>query len=47
LLSEAERICREEFGLGKVLVISALGTKRYYMRFGYEYDGAYMSKMLG
>jgi elongator complex protein 3 len=47
LLGEAERIAREEFGLGKVLVISALGTKRYYMRFGYEYDGAYMSKMLG
>jgi len=47
LLGEAERITREEFGLGKVLVISALGTKQYYMRFGYQYDGAYMSKMLG
>jgi elongator complex protein 3 len=46
LLGEAERICREELGLEKVLVISALGTKRYYMRFGYEYYGAYMSKTL-
>lgn len=47
LLAEAERITREDYGLGKILVISALGTKRYYMRFGYRYDGVYMSKMLG
>ena len=46
LLGEAERLSREEFGLGKVLVISALGTKQYYMRFGYGYDGVYVSKML-
>ncbi|MBX5328702.1 MAG: tRNA uridine(34) 5-carboxymethylaminomethyl modification radical SAM/GNAT enzyme Elp3 [Candidatus Bathyarchaeia archaeon] len=46
LLGEAERIVREEYGFGKILVISALGTKRYYMRFGYTYDGAYMSKRL-
>ncbi len=46
LLGEAERIAKEEYGLGKILVISALGTKRYYMRFGYDYDGVYMSKML-
>jgi elongator complex protein 3 len=46
LLSEAERVALEEFGLGKLLVISALGTKRYYARFGYERDGVYVSKML-
>ncbi|MGB9672043.1 MAG: tRNA uridine(34) 5-carboxymethylaminomethyl modification radical SAM/GNAT enzyme Elp3 [Candidatus Norongarragalinales archaeon] len=46
LLDEAERIAREDYGLEKVLVISALGTKRYYMRFGYGYDGPYMAKML-
>ena len=46
LLSEAERIVRDEFGLEKILVISALGTKRYYKRFGYEPDGAYVSKSL-
>jgi elongator complex protein 3 len=46
LLGEAERMTREEYGLRKVLVISALGTKRYYMRFGYGYDGVYMSKTL-
>ncbi len=47
LLSEAERLAREDFGLRKLLVISALGTKQYYMRFGYRRDGVYVSKMLG
>jgi len=46
LLAEAERITREEYGYKKILVISALGTKQYYMRFGYNYDGVYMSKTL-
>jgi elongator complex protein 3 len=46
LLAEAERITKEDHNLKKILVISALGTKQYYMRFGYRYDGAYMSKTL-
>jgi elongator complex protein 3 len=46
LLNEAERVAREDFGLRKLLVISALGTKQYYMRFGYRRDGVYVSKML-
>jgi len=46
LLSEAERVSKEDYNVKKVLVISALGTKQYYMRFGYQYDGLYMSKML-
>ncbi|HMK94587.1 MAG TPA: tRNA uridine(34) 5-carboxymethylaminomethyl modification radical SAM/GNAT enzyme Elp3 [Candidatus Limnocylindrales bacterium] len=46
LLKEAERVTREDFGLKKLLVISALGTRRYYMRFGYERDGVYVSKKL-
>jgi len=45
LLSEAERVAEKD-GLKKILVISALGTKRYYMRFGYEHDGVYVSKSL-
>ncbi|MEM1606615.1 MAG: tRNA uridine(34) 5-carboxymethylaminomethyl modification radical SAM/GNAT enzyme Elp3 [Candidatus Bathyarchaeia archaeon] len=45
LLEEAERISLEQ-GCRKILVTSALGTKRYYMRFGYVYDGPYMSKNL-
>jgi elongator complex protein 3 len=46
LLTEAERVAREDYGLKKLLVISALGTRRYYMRFGYERDGVYVSKNL-
>ena len=46
LLGEAERVAREDYGLRKLLVISALGTKQYYMRFGYRRDGVYVSKML-
>jgi len=46
LLAEAERITKEDYDLKKILVISALGTKQYYMRFDYQYDGVYMSKML-
>lgn len=46
LLGEAERVAKEDFGLKKILVISALGTKKYYKRFGYEHDGVYVSKLL-
>jgi len=46
LLKEAERIVCEDYGVKKLLVISALGTRRYYMRFGYERDGVYVSKKL-
>ena len=47
LLAEAERLAHEDYGLKKLLVISALGTKQYYMRFGYNRDGVYVSKKLG
>jgi elongator complex protein 3 len=46
LLGEAERLTREDYDLKKILVISALGTKQYYERFGYEHDGVYVSKRL-
>jgi elongator complex protein 3 len=46
LLNEAERVAQEDYGSKKLLVISALGTKQYYMRFGYRRDGVYVSKML-
>jgi len=47
LLSEAEHVSLEDYGFKKILVISALGTKQYYKRFSYDYDGVYMSKILG
>ena len=46
LLREAERVSREDYDLKKILVISALGTKQYYMQHGYERDGVYMSKKM-
>jgi elongator complex protein 3 len=46
LLAEAERLTREDYSLKKILVISALGTKQYYMRFGYKNDEVYVSKLL-
>jgi elongator complex protein 3 len=44
LLSTAERISKEDYDKRKVVVTSALGTKPYYKRFGYDYDGPYVSK---
>ena len=46
LLSEAERISREDYDRRKIVVTSALGTKQYYARFGYGYDGPYVSRLL-
>ncbi len=46
LLEEAERISREEFDARKVIVLSGIGTRNYYRRFGYEREGPYMIKEL-
>jgi len=46
LLKEAERVTLEEFDRRKIVVMSALGTKRYYVGLGYDYDGLYVSKKL-
>jgi elongator complex protein 3 len=46
LLAKAEEMVKDRYDLRKMLVISALGTKQYYKRLGYTYDGAYMSKVL-
>jgi len=45
LLKEAERIAVDEFSRRKVAVMSALGTKQYYVRLGYSFDGPYMSRI--
>ena len=45
LLGKAEQLSREQ-GYKKIIVTSALGTKRYYKRLGYRYDGFYVSKKL-
>lgn len=44
LLGEAERITFEEMGLGNLLVISGVGVREYFRKFGYERVGPYMGK---
>jgi elongator complex protein 3 len=46
LLEEAERVAFKGHDIEKLLVMSALGTKEYYAKFGYERDGVYVSKRL-
>jgi elongator complex protein 3 len=46
LLAEAERICKEEYGLKNISVISAVGTRDYYRKFGYTNNGPYVTKLL-
>jgi len=46
LLAEAERIALYEYGLGKMIIISAIGVRGYYRKFGYNLEGPYMAKNL-
>jgi elongator complex protein 3 len=46
LIKTAEMITKNEFDLNKILVISGIGVKEYYKKFGYEKDGPYMAKYL-
>lgn len=46
LINEAERIAREEHNSNKMAIISGVGTRKYYEKFGYHLEGPYMVKML-
>jgi elongator complex protein 3 len=46
LLAEAERITSEEWGLDGINVISGIGVRDYYRKFGYQRNGPYMGKKL-
>jgi elongator complex protein 3 len=46
LLGRAERAATDEFGAKKLLVTSAIGTRNYYRKLGYERAGPYMAKAL-
>ena len=45
LMKKAEEKAKE-LGKNKVVVISAVGTREYYRKFGYEKEGPYMVKNL-
>ena len=44
LMQEAERIAEDDMSMKKLLVISAVGTREYYKKLGYELEGPYMVK---
>lgn len=46
LLGIAEKIVKNEFGLDSLSIISAIGTRQYYKKLGYEENGPYVSKEL-
>jgi elongator complex protein 3 len=47
LLEAMEKEAREGFDSHTLLVMSAVGTRNYYRKFGYERSGPYMAKTLG
>ncbi|KRH93580.1 RNA polymerase II elongator complex, subunit ELP3/histone acetyltransferase, partial [Pseudoloma neurophilia] len=46
LIEYAENIAKNEHKSKKLAIISGIGTRNYYKKFGYELDGVYMSKFL-
>lgn len=46
LMHEAERVCAEEWGLKKLYVMAAIGTREYYHRIGYMTEPPYVYKNL-
>ena len=46
LLKKAEEISHEEYDKKEILIISGIGARNYYRKFGYERKGPYMAKKL-
>lgn len=46
LLAQAEEIALNEYNREKMIIISGIGTRNYYRKFGYEREGPYMAKKL-
>jgi elongator complex protein 3 len=46
LLLQAEKIAKEEFGKSKIAVISGVGAREYFEKFGYKLSATYMVKTL-
>jgi len=46
MLKSMEGRARRELGQGSILVTSAVGTRNYYRKLGYERRGPYMGKRL-
>lgn len=46
LLEKAEDIVKNEFSINSISIISAIGTRQYYKKFGYKLNGPYVTKEL-
>jgi len=46
LLREAERIAKEKYDKKKMVIISGVGVREYYYKFGYIAEGPYVSKKI-
>ncbi|MGA7370713.1 MAG: tRNA uridine(34) 5-carboxymethylaminomethyl modification radical SAM/GNAT enzyme Elp3 [Nitrososphaeraceae archaeon] len=46
LMADAEQIAKCEFGVDTLSVISAIGTRKYYEKLGYNRNGYYVTKLL-
>jgi elongator complex protein 3 len=46
LIEECEKYSVEQWDVKKLLIMSGVGVKRYYEKFGYDRDGMYMGKIL-
>ena len=46
LIRQAERITKKEYHLNKIAVISGIGVREYYRKFGYKLKNSYMLKRL-
>ncbi len=46
LIKKAEKITKKELKLNKIAVISGIGTREYYRKFGYKLKDTYMIKQL-
>jgi len=46
LIKESERITKKEFGIKKIAIISAIGTREYFRKLGYRLRDEYMIKSL-
>ncbi len=46
LMLEAEKTAQEQYDMDRMIVMSALGTKQYYERLGYQKENVYVGKLL-
>ncbi len=47
LINEAEKVAVDSHDYSKLLIMSALGTKKYYEQSGFHKDGVYVSRNIG